>query len=382
MKKIIYRNIAIDCIKNFLLTILTIGVIIWVLQAVNYLDFVIEDGHGFMVYFNYTLLSLPKIFSRVFPFVIFIIFSYTFLKFEDKNELVIFWNFGIKKINFINFFLRLSLCFVILSIILNSIIVPMSQDKARSFLRTSDLDFFGNILKPRKFVDTIRNLTIYFDEKDETGLIKKIFLSDQSTLKNSQITVAKTARLSQVGTNKILTLYDGKTINTIDGKSSVFEFSKTNYNISKYTFSTTTYKKTQETSTLDLIKCSLYIENNKKNPTLIKDPKIINCRMDNLKNIYKELYSRIVKPLYIVFLLSISLLFILKSKNDHKYKTNKITIYILGFAFIIFLESSSKFITLNLTKNLFVSMLPIILISMMYLFFYITLKTKKNENIH
>ena len=147
MKKIIYRNIAKDCIKNFLLTIFTIGIIIWVLQAVNYLDFVIEDGHGFMVYFNYTLLSLPKIFSRVFPFVIFIIFSYTFLKFEDKNELVIFWNFGIKKINFVNFFLKLSFCFMILSVILNSIIVPMSQDKARSFLRTSDLDFFGNILK-------------------------------------------------------------------------------------------------------------------------------------------------------------------------------------------------------------------------------------------
>ena len=53
MKKIIYRNLATDCVKFFLLTIFTISTIIWVLQAVNYLDFVIEDGHGFFVYFNY-----------------------------------------------------------------------------------------------------------------------------------------------------------------------------------------------------------------------------------------------------------------------------------------------------------------------------------------
>ena len=80
MKKIIYRKLAKDCLNFFLITIFTISLIIWVLQAVNYLDFVIEDGHGFLVYFQYTLLSFPKIFSRIFPFAIFLSFSYIFLK--------------------------------------------------------------------------------------------------------------------------------------------------------------------------------------------------------------------------------------------------------------------------------------------------------------
>ena len=87
MKKIIFRKIAEDCIKFFLLTIFTISTIIWVLQAVNYLDFVIEDGHGFIVYFKYTLLSFPKILSRIFPFAIFLSFAYIFLKYENKDRL-------------------------------------------------------------------------------------------------------------------------------------------------------------------------------------------------------------------------------------------------------------------------------------------------------
>ena len=86
MKKIIYKKIASDCLSFFLFSIITISTIIWVLQAVNYLDFVIEDGHGFLVYFKFTLLSFPKIFSRVFPFIIFLAFSYILLKYENKNE--------------------------------------------------------------------------------------------------------------------------------------------------------------------------------------------------------------------------------------------------------------------------------------------------------
>ena len=106
MKKIIYRKLAKDCLNFFLLTIFTISLIIWVLQAVNYLDFVIEDGHGFLVYFKYTLLNFPKILSRVFLFALLISFSYILLKYENKNELVIFWYYGIQKINFIKKFIK------------------------------------------------------------------------------------------------------------------------------------------------------------------------------------------------------------------------------------------------------------------------------------
>ena len=39
---------------------------------INFLDIVTEDGHGFRVYFLYTLLSLPKIFSKILPFIYFV----------------------------------------------------------------------------------------------------------------------------------------------------------------------------------------------------------------------------------------------------------------------------------------------------------------------
>ena len=377
MKKIIYRNLAADCLKFFLLTIFTISTIIWVLQAVNYLDFVIEDGHGFFVYFNYTLLSFPKILSRIYPFAVFLAFSYILIKYEDKNELIIFWNFGIKKIHFINFFMKFSLFFVILSLLLNSLIAPMAQDKARSFIRSSDLDFFESILKPKKFVDVVRNLTIYYEKKNEKGELVNMFLNDKSSPNESQTTIAKTGKFEMRGDKKILVLFNGKTINNVNRKTSEFNFSKTDFNISNFSTHTITHQKTQETSTRDLVSCSLVINNLKKDIDDKIKREVSNCTLMNIVNVYKELYSRLIKPIYIIFLVAVSLLLILKSKSDHTFKTHKFRVYSLGFLSIIFLETSSKFISVDLIQNLFLLMLPFILILIIYFHFLITLKVKK-----
>ena len=72
MKKLIFKKFLKDLTSFLLLVSLSIGLIVWVVQAVNFLDFVSEDGHGFRVYFLYTLLNLPKILSRILPFIFFV----------------------------------------------------------------------------------------------------------------------------------------------------------------------------------------------------------------------------------------------------------------------------------------------------------------------
>ena len=377
MKKIIYRNLATDCVKFFLLTIFTISIIIWVLQAVNYLDFVIEDGHGFFVYFKFTLLSFPKIFSRIYPFAIFLSFSYILLKYEDKNELIIFWNFGIKKIHFINFFIKVSFFFVIFSLLLNALIVPSAQDKARSFIRSSNLDFFESALKPKTFVDIVKNLTIYYEDKNENGVLENMFLHDKSSPNESQTTIAKTGIFEMRGDKKILVLYNGKTINNVNRKTSEFNFSKTDFNISNFSTHTVTQQKIQETSTKDLVLCLLIINNLKKDVDNEIRPKLNNCTLVNIVNTYKEIYSRLIKPIYITFLIAVSLLLIFKSKSDPAFKSQKFKTYSLGFLSIIFIESSSKFVSSDLIQNLFLLVLPFILMLIIYFYFLITLKVKK-----
>jgi len=109
----------------------------------------------------------------------------------------------------------------------------------------------------------------------------------------------------------------------------------------------------------------------------LKNKIIVNCSTGNMSNIYEELYSRIIKPLYVTLLVTIALLIILKSKSDAGFKFYKFKIYSLGFLFIIFLESSSNFINASLVKNLFISALPFFFY-LRYTFIFKNFKSKQS----
>ena len=379
MKKIIFRKILFDCLKFFTLSLLSVSIIIWVLQAVNFLDFIIEDGHGFLVYIKYTLLSFPRIISRIFPFILFFSITYVILKYEDENELVIFWNFGITKIEFINIFIKFSFLFLIINILLNSLIVPSSQDKARSYIRSSDLDFFESILKPKKFIDIINNLTIYYDEKTIDGKLKNIFLKDNTRANGYQVTYAKLGKFELREDKKILVLFNGKTLENQGGQLSEFTFNKTDFNMERFNSKTTTQTKTQENSTADLLECASILQKNfETEKNTMRTYGFTNCRIDNLENIYQEIYRRIILPFYDILLVMIALLVILKSKNEKSFNVYKFRVFISGFVFIIFLETSLKFININIEKNYFLLLLPVIIYLTLYSYYITKLNFKKS----
>ena len=75
-KNLIFYNFFINITKSFIFLLLSFSLIVWIIQAVNYLDFITDDGHDLVVYLNYTLLNLPKIIVRLTP-LIFLISIYT-----------------------------------------------------------------------------------------------------------------------------------------------------------------------------------------------------------------------------------------------------------------------------------------------------------------
>ena len=51
MKKLIFRKISKDILVFFTFSTILLGLIVWTLQAINYFDLVVEDGHGIDLYF-------------------------------------------------------------------------------------------------------------------------------------------------------------------------------------------------------------------------------------------------------------------------------------------------------------------------------------------
>ena len=142
MKKILFRKLVYDCTIFFLISIISASTIVWVFQAVNFLDLMVEDGRDFLLYLNYTFLNFPKIISKLYPFALFFSFFYIISKYELNNELMIFWNFGINKISLINFVLKISFFFMLFQFFLVAFLVPNTQNISRNLIKNSNINFF------------------------------------------------------------------------------------------------------------------------------------------------------------------------------------------------------------------------------------------------
>ena len=378
MKKILFKKILSDCLIFFVISLFFAALVIWIFQAVNHLDIMIEDGRDHLTYIKFTLLIFPKVIVKLLPFIFFLSFVYIITKYELDNELIIFWNFGVSKISVINFFFKFSLVLVIFQIFLTSIIVPATQDKARSYLRSSSIDLIENLIKPRTFNDTIKNLTIYSDKKNEDGYFTEIYIKSGSGIDNFQITYAKKGKFINNAEKQIFDLYNGETISVINDKITNLKFKRSYLNLSDIETNTTTYKKTQEVSTLDLFKCYKNIYN-KNFIDLSKDLKIENCRTDNISNILKEFHKRITIPLYIPALMLICLLVITKSKENNNYTLYRFKIFLIGLVIIILSELSIRYVETSIFNNAIIFLIPLIVILYLYLTFYFKLKFKENK---
>ena len=372
MKKILFRKLLGDYLSFFLISLFCSSIIIWVFQAVNYLDIMIEDGRDYLVYINYSLLNFPKIVSRLFPFVLFFSLFYVTIKSENNNELIIFWNFGIHKLDLIFFVIKISIVLMTIQILFTSLLVPKSQDLARNFLRTSSVNIFDNFIKPQKFNDTIKGVTIYSENKDNDGNLYNLYLK-KNNRDGFQITYAKKGIFKEFNQIPVLVLYDGETITNRSSGITNIGFSKSDFPLNNFKTNTTTYIKTQELSSIKLYKCinSVYLSKDKK-----LDQNIENCSIQNLKNIFKEIYKRLIIPFYIPLLSLISFLVILSSKESANFNKLKIITFLSGMFFLIFSETTVRLISDNVLRNTLIVVIPFLSFMIMYIFIWNKLSFK------
>ena len=270
-------------------------------------------------------------------------------------------------INFINILAKFSIIYLVVQLLLTTYLVPKTLDQARSFIRSSNVDLFSSIVKEKKFIDTVKNLTIFVEEKEGDNL-KNIFLKEKLGKEKNQIIIAKNGKIIDKNNQSILILFDGKVINNDKEKTNSFDFSESELNLSKFSTKTTTHPKLQEVSTNNIIACINSL-NNPDDKTIKIMSSLTNCNLKNLDASYQEVFKRIILPFYLPILSLIACLIIIKSKDDYKFIKYKLLLFIFGVITIILSELSIKYFGANISKNAVLILLPMLLFTFIYFYF-------------
>ncbi len=366
MEKILFRKLILDISLRALIITFTIGLIVWIIQAANYLDFVIDDGHNFTIYFYYNLFNFPKIIHRILPFVFCISVFFELIKYERNNELLIFWTNGITKKKFISNLINFSIIVMLLQILLGSVISPSSQLKAREFLKNSNMDFLPNLIKQGKFIDTVSGLTIFINEKTDENSFRNIYIQEGNILNltsdDNQIIYAKEGFLDNKD-KKIFKLLKGKIISTNNNKLISFEFDKVDYDLSKFESKTIKIAKMQELPTRKVIECSISLMKN-----ISYREKMFLCDFESLKNINQEIYKRFIKPMYFPLLTLVCCFLLTFSKIENNFSFKTIKVFLFAFLILVLSEILMRYIESSHLLFIFVIIMPITIYFLIYNF--------------
>ena len=110
-----------------------------------------------------------------------------------------------------------------------------------------------------------------------------------------------------------------------------------------------------------------------------KNFQVENCREENINNILKELYKRIIIPLYIPVLILISLLLIIRSKENTNYTKYRFLIFSIGLSAIVISEMTIRLINEDFFKNLKIVIIPFFSLIVLYFLFLIKFKFIKHS---
>ena len=370
MNKLIFRKFSMDILNFFLISSFSITFILWIIQAVNLLDLVSDDGHSLKIYFYYASLILPKIFSKIIIFVFFISVFYMINKYNNSNELIVFWNNGIKKIHFINFILKFSIFFLLLQLALNLFIVPKSQDLGRIFIKESKIDFLPKLISEKKFINVVKNLTIFVEEYEKKdGKLKKVYINEKLENNKSKIIVAENGIIIKQDNNYILRLFNGGITNIDKNKIYKINFSETDYDLSIFSTKTVTHPKVQELDSFILFSCI-------KNYYYKKKFTNKNCKNRSVKSILEELYKRMILPFYILVISLVGSSLIIEPKSKYLNKFHKMNIFLIGGFTIILSQLGLKLLISSNIILYLIIFLPLLLVFVYYLILMIRTKFK------
>lgn len=364
MKKLIFTKFLKELTKAFFLTGASLSIIVWVIQSVNYLDLVIEDGHGLDIYFKYSLMNFPKIFSKILPLIFFFTLFYKILEYEKKNELLIFWTFGVSKAQFVNILISFSLIIFFVQVLLGGFVKPLSQNKARSFIIDSNIDFFPSLVRQGQFIDVISGLTIFIEKKTADDQFHNVLITEELSNGQKKIIYAKKGSLISNSKEKKFYMTNGNMIDQNNNKSTFIQFDELNFNLTKYGSKTITFPKIQETNNFKLSKCLFYFYENKIEQ--FKEEKF-NCQLSTIDEIRQELLRRFYLPFYLPLISLLCAALIIKSKEDKNYHKLKYFLFFFIFFIIVFSELSLKYYFTNIYSVSFFSLFPLIIFTFFYL---------------
>ena len=260
--------------------------IYWINKAIALFDNLISDGQTFLVFLEFSILTIPPIIPIVAPLAAFAAAIFVTNRLKNDSELTIMQATGFSPLRLSRSIFLFGLVVTIILLIISHYLIPKSNNILLKRQNEVASSLNAKLLKVGSFIHPQNGVTFYIGGISTSGVIEDVFVLDERNKDREIIVTSKSGYLITNNNNPVLVLKDG-IVQNYDLKStnlSTIHFQDLSYDLTSWSV-----KERMSKSKLLLTYSSF---------DLFKDPELVSILTDSSPiSVLEELHSRILTPL-------------------------------------------------------------------------------------
>lgn len=215
--KLLQRYIFSQAFFPAVLSLSALALLALLTQSLQTLDLIVENRQSAGTFFYITFLALPQLIGIIMPLAVFMAAIYALNRMTNDSELVVAKANGVSPWAMGTPVLRLGVYALILHLIINLLLQPLSFREMRAEILTVKTDIASQMVQAGRFVTPAPDLTVYAREILPDGELRDVLIHDGRDAESKSTHTSKTGRLQRSENSTSLILYDGSVQTPIAG---------------------------------------------------------------------------------------------------------------------------------------------------------------------
>jgi lipopolysaccharide export system permease protein len=222
-------------VNSMLLITLSLTSIVWLTQALRFIDVIVNQGVSISIFLTLTLLLVPSLMLMILPPALLCSVLFVYNKLKTESELIVLQAAGLSRWRLALPATQLAFAVAAIGYVIALYLQPVSYREFKEmqfFLRNN---YASILLQDGVFSSPVNGLTVFIRERDKNNVLHGILVHDSRSPAGSVTMMAEEGQMVQTPEGPRFILINGNRQEIQNGKLAFLNFENYAFDISLYT---------------------------------------------------------------------------------------------------------------------------------------------------
>lgn len=228
------KYICKHLLHSMLLITFSLTSIVWLTQALRFIDFIVNQGVSISVFLTLTTLLVPALLLMILPPAMLCSVLFVYNKLRTDSELVVLQAAGLSRWRLALPALQVGVGVTVLAYAISLYLQPVTYQRFRDMQNFLRNNYASILLQEGVFSNPVEGLTVFIRERDSNDILHGILVHDNRIANAAVTMMADEGKLVETPQGPRFLLVDGNRQEIKDGRLSYLHFDRYTLDISLY----------------------------------------------------------------------------------------------------------------------------------------------------